>query len=869
MQLKIRTLALFALVIMFNLNILAAEDPTNKEKFLTASYFYLYEDYEKALPLFLELYDKEPNNANLNFKIGFCYLQLTGQKNKSIPFLEFATSNISVKSNEFSFKETTAPEVAFYRLGEAYHQNLEFDKAITAYLKFKSFLSPKDIYNNDLVNKQIETCNSAKELYKYPVIVVRKNLGNLIRTPYYDYNPVVSGDQKTLVFTSERKLSLKEIDSLTILGVQDDFVQEVFYAKNIDGEWQTAKNISSEIGSNGFCSSVYLSEDGTRLLLMRDDYFDGNIYESNYINGNWSEIIKLNKNINSKSWEAHACLSKDGKTLYFSSDRSGGYGGFDIYKSQLTEKGDWGNAINLGSTINTKFDDDTPFILNDDKTLYFSSEGHYNMGGFDIFYSNLMDNNKWSLPLNLGYPINTPDDNIFMCPLSNGEFTYFADTKVDGTAGTEIYMMKLIVPENPGEFEIRGFVKIEDTKLKPRTLVTISLIDTITNINAGIFFTNLDNGEFSYTTKPGIYKLVFEAEGYKTKVEYLNVPRILYRKEFFMNVFVTPTFIASADEQMSGNETFIQKQAYIAVKNINFENTSDNIDYDSKVELEKLSILLKTNPNLKVELESHSSSNISSAYDLKLAEKKQKEVVNYLASNGIATDRFTYKKVDVNTELFNSSNSIDIKILKEADDTLIADNNLFIPERIRNKSNISYTILLAQNNSKIDKATFTSKYNVSSVNEYQNNNTFFYTAGEYAQQYDAVKSLNNIIESGLYDAKIIDNFELAQLTNSNDIAILANNNISDDVKNSDITNNNIIAEVNDIIFTIQIGAYSNSIDVNTFTDLKNIVEHKGVDNKFRYLYGTFKSYNLAKSELMRLIKLGYSDAFIMNSERYK
>jgi len=864
MQLKLRILVVIISFIMFNLNILATEDPTIKEKFLSASYFYLYEDYESALPLYLELYDKEPTNANLNFKIGNCYLQIPGQKQKSISFLEFATTNISTKSNEFSYKETAAPEVAYYRLGESYHNNLEFDKAIDAYKKFKTFLKPKDIYNNDLVNKQIETCINAKELYKYPVMVVRKNLGNLISTPYYDYNPVVSGDQKTLVFTSERKLTLKEIDSLSILGVQDDFIQEVFYSKNIDEVWQTAKNISHEIGSNGFCSSVYLSEDGTRLLLMRDDYFDGNIYESNFNGGKWSEIRKLNKNINSKSWEAHACLSQDGKTLYFSSDRKGGYGGFDIYKSEITENGEWGSAVNLGSTVNTKFDDDTPFILNDDKTLYFSSEGHYNMGGFDIFYSNLMDGNKWSLPLNLGYPINTPDDNLFMCPLSNGEFTYFADAKSDGSTGTDIYMMKLIVPENPGEFDIHGYAKIADTKLKPRSLVTISMIDTLTNANVGTFFSNIDNGEFSYTTKPGIYKLIFEADGFKTKTEFLNVPRILYRKEFFMNVYLTPTFIASAEEQMSSNETFVQKQAYVSVKNISFENTDNNIDYDSQVELEKLSVLLKTNPNLKVELESHSSSSISSAYDLKLAEKKQKEVVEYLATNGISSDRFAYKKVDVNNEMQNSSNSIEIKVLKEADDSLIADNSLFLPERIRNKSNVSYTILLAQKDSKIEKSSFT-KYNVSNVNEYQNNVNYYYTAGEYANQYEAIKSLNNLIESGLTDAKIIDNFELAELTNNTDVAVIADNSAN----NTNVKNTSDVNSTDGVSFTIQIGAYSNSIELYIFNDSKEIVEYKGDDGKYRYLFGKFNSYSEARSKLISIIKMGYSDAFIMNSERYK
>lgn len=850
-------------------------DQKFKEKFISASYFYLYEEYEKALPIYLELYDKDPSNANINFKIGNCYLQIPGQSSKAVPFLEYAVTNISPKHNEFSYKETTAPEVAYYRLGEAYHQNIEFDKALSSYKRFKLYLRPKDIYNNDIVNKQIETCNNAKELYRYPVIVVKKNLGNLIKTPFYDFNPVVSGDQQTLIFTSERKLSQTEMDSIAFAGIiAEEYIQEVFYSKKINDEWQKPINITNDLGSNGFCNSVYLSEDGTHLLLMKDDYYDGNIYESKFIDGKWSKIKKLSKSINSKAWEGHACLTKDGNTIYFSSDRKGGYGGFDIYKAEKNDKGEWGNAINLGPTVNTKFDDDTPFILGDDKTLYFSSEGHYNMGGFDIFYTYQIEKDKWTLPLNLGYPINTPEDNLFMYPVSNGEFTYFADAKLDGSAGTDIYMMKLIVPENPGEFDVNGVVRVYETKQKPKTLVTINLIDTTTNKITYTHFTNIENGEFSFTTIPGVYKIEYSAKGYLTKTDYLHVPRILYRKEFYLIVDLVPDGLIATQDLIVSNENSNQKGKYISVKDINFTSEDNNIDHDSKVELEKLSILLKTNPDLTVEIESYSSSNISKGYDIKLAEKKQNDIINYLAENGIDKNRFSFKQQDITNDL--ALNSIELKVLKQTNDSLIADNDIFLPEKIKNKDQLTYTILLAKNSDKLNDNYF-NNYNLANIDVYNVDNKFTYTSGNFANQYEAVKYLNNIIESGYADAKIIDNFELKDITKSSDL--IASNNIKNSQttnnqnqnnnSNNNISSNNNQVKTGNIVFTIQIGAYSESVNLENFNSLKGVTEHKGTDNKYRYIYGRFNSYTLAKQEWMRLNKLGYSDAFIMNIERYK
>ena len=169
-----------------------------------------------------------------------------------------------------------------------------------------------------------------------------------------------------------------------------------------------------------------ISKDGKTLYLYSSADYDGIIYTSKFENGTWSPLVKLNDNINTKYWESHATISHDDKKLYFTSNRKGTYGGLDIYVSKRDSTGDWGPAVNLGPVINTPYNEESPFLTSDDKTLFFSSRGHFNMGGYDIFYSTLLDNGEWSVPLNVGYPLNTTDDDVFFNPKNEGYEGYIA-----------------------------------------------------------------------------------------------------------------------------------------------------------------------------------------------------------------------------------------------------------------------------------------------------------------------------------------------------------------------------------------------------------------------------------------------------------
>lgn len=390
----------------------------NQETFLEAEYFLLYKAYADALPYYLSLYADMPENANLSFRIGLCYLNIPGQKNLAISYLETASKNATARHKEGSINQISAPYEAWINLADAYRINYQFDNAKAAYIKYKATLLPGDP-DIGLIDQQIKSCDEAKELMKNPVDYSEENLGEPFNDDKSNFSPVISGDGKLFAFM----VTLK-------------FYDAVMFTKLVNGKWTSPVNITPDIQSDGDLDISSLSADGRTLFLSKDDDFNSDIYFSKYNDIKWSAAVKLNKNINTKYWESHAFISEDNNLLVFASDRPGGYGGLDLYISRK-EYGDWGVPVNMGPEVNTPFNDDRPFLINNGKTIYFSSQGQINMGGFDIFRTDLQSNGLWSTPLNMGYPLNTPDDNFFFMPVNNGKSGYISLFKKNSGAGKE------------------------------------------------------------------------------------------------------------------------------------------------------------------------------------------------------------------------------------------------------------------------------------------------------------------------------------------------------------------------------------------------------------------------------------------------
>ena len=404
---------------LFSLTLLSQEIKNQQESFLEAEYFFMYQDYSDALPAYLQLYEKMPENSNLAYRIGICYLNISGKKNLSVGFLEAASKNISAKHKEGTISQIAAPYDALFELGNAYRINYQFDKAKDAYKKYEETLLSDDTENISFIEHEIKVCDNAKKLIAKPVDFTLENMGSLFNDEKSNFNPIISADGKSFAFM----VSLK-------------FYDAVMFSRLVNGKWSNPVNITPDIQADGDLFISCLSADGRSLYFSKSDKYTSDIYCSTFNGVKWEKAVKLNKNVNTKAWESHAFVSEDGNSLVFASDRPGGFGGLDIYISKK-ENGDWGPAVNLGNEINTPFNEDRPFLINESRTLFFASQDHDNIGGYDIFKSEIQPNGIWGKPQNLGYPLNTPDDNIFFMPVGNGKSGFISILKENEGFGKE------------------------------------------------------------------------------------------------------------------------------------------------------------------------------------------------------------------------------------------------------------------------------------------------------------------------------------------------------------------------------------------------------------------------------------------------
>jgi len=372
-----------------------------KEDYYDGEFFLAEEDYEEALYAFNKVYQKGyEENANINYRMGICLLQIPGRKTEAIPYLETAVASISERYKEGSLKEINAPPDALLYLGNAYRINEELEKAREKYGEYELFLGPRHELQRAFTNKQIESCNNAAVAINNPLDYTYGNLGQVNETHPRRYNVVVSNDLSTMAF----------------MGKNPFYNSVQVSMKESDGTWGKPKNITPSIVSDGNMDVVALSPDGKTMLLAVSDEFDSNIYSSVFENNRWNPAASLGKPVNSRYFESHATFSHDGKSIYFTSNRNESMGGTDIFKSDLLPDWTWSEPVNLGPNINTVLSEESPFMSPDGKRLYFSSQGHNTIGGFDLFYSELQSDGSWGAPVNMGYPLNTTDDDLAFSP---------------------------------------------------------------------------------------------------------------------------------------------------------------------------------------------------------------------------------------------------------------------------------------------------------------------------------------------------------------------------------------------------------------------------------------------------------------------
>ncbi len=465
-----------------------------REMFVSAEGDLLFEDYAEALPKYLSLLQIYPDNYNLYFRIGQCYLNTPGEKDKSIPYLETASRNINREYRSGKFSETGAPYDALYFLANAYRIGNDFDKALVTYDIFMKDVDP-ELYDTSLVRFQIQTCHNARQMMRKPVYLVDRNMGSVVNDRFSEFNPVISADEKTLLFTRELQ-----------------FYDAVFWSTKVNGTWTEPVNLTPQLGVDQDYYTSSLTHDGKTLLLYRIDTYDGNIYSSRLEGDKWSNVKKLNANINTKFWESHATMTRDGRKIFFTSNRRESLGGLDIFVSERDSTGDWGPAKNIGPEINTIYNEETPFLANNDRTLFFSSRGHFNMGGYDIFRSDLGPDGRWSTPVNIGYPVNTTDDDLFFMPLGTGDrgcYSRFAD---DGQGRMDIFLCDIYTELNPRSFFVTGKASVAGLLDEFPQPVSVTAVN---NAQAGRMMTALTNpmtGIYSFRLPQGAYSFTFDSD---------------------------------------------------------------------------------------------------------------------------------------------------------------------------------------------------------------------------------------------------------------------------------------------------------------------------------------------------------------------
>jgi len=493
-----------SLLIIFSVPALVyAQRDSVRAVYLDAESWFLFEEYGEALPLFESLLESDPGNDNLKYKIGICLLNDPYQKDKAIQYLLEASKNINPAYKQNSYKERTAPPDALYHLGDAYLVNELFNRAIESYNEFLEVMD-HEVYDEDIVQSQIQSCKNAQRLLSMPVDIDLILLDSLINTRYADVRPVISGDGNTMAFVTELP-----------------FYDGAFYCEKREDGWSYPQNLTQSLGFDEDVYPVALSRDGSEVILYYDDDYIGNLYHSRKENGFWLPATKMDENISTKYWESHASFSSDGRTLYFTSNRKGGHGSLDIYQSRLQSDGRWGVPVNLGNIINTPYNEECPYISEDGQTLYFSSYGHYNMGGYDIFYSRKKEDGSWAEPVNIGYPINTTDDDLYFQPIKNGNAAYYAVYSPRGIGRHDIYYMNIYSVDNPRFYSVTGKLRTED-RSGDSSRTAIYVIDSKSG-DTLIYTSPAEDGNFAFQLKQGIYELHFTGEGYEELIRPLEI----------------------------------------------------------------------------------------------------------------------------------------------------------------------------------------------------------------------------------------------------------------------------------------------------------------------------------------------------------
>jgi hypothetical protein len=572
--------------------------------------FYDYNDFARAEALFREALSYDNKFYEAYMMLGELFSKTRNYNEAAINF------NAAVNIDSTSFRPV------FFSLANAEMMSGGYSNALT---HFKIYLKQPGMSekNRQIAIKNIRNCEFAIEAIKKPVPFNPENIGSNINTTDDEYWPSITADGKTLMFTRQVYSDYYPAAMAT--------TQEDFYVSFLsDSGWGMSFNAGEPLNTHSNEGAQTLSSNGNYMYFTACERAGGlgscDIYFSSFKNGRWTTPYNLGSPVNTSSWESTPSISADGNFLIFTSNRPGGRGGKDLWYSILSKKGTWSNPVNLGKTINTDGDEMSPFIHFDSRTLYFASNGLPGMGGFDIYMTRMNEDSTWTEPRNLGYPINTYNDETGLVIDATGQKAYFS-SKRDKVNGKDIFYFILdeSLRPNPVSY-LKGNVADKETgKLLKADYELINLTSNKISIKS----TTDDNGNF----------LVCLPSGNNYGINVIKAGYLFYSENFML------------EGEHTVMEPFIKKiklsPARVGEKmllsNVFYEVDSWELKNESVEELNNLADLITYNKDINVEIGGYTDSTGTDQYNLLLSEKRALSVVNYLINKGISSDRLKYK----------------------------------------------------------------------------------------------------------------------------------------------------------------------------------------------------------------------------------
>ena len=514
---KIKYLGVFMLVFCF-INLSAQKAPKEEKKLIKKARKALTnEKYISAQEKYTKLLSLNPMSDVYNFETGLSYYYADFERSKSIPFFESAIENS---------KEDTIPEIYYY-LARAYQMDGRFEKSEEAFKKFQPNIKNNSRAGQLLVKNtdDLITLNKNAEDYlinKNENILIR-NLGSAVNSKYNEYAPIYRNDDQVLLFTSRRPINDNKKVDVDLLPFEDVYIANKTGRNNwnlITDETEMEKYVPKKLNTREHDAGIIYSSDGKTLYTYKNDL----IWKSIFENDQWSNLQQLDKNINTSEYNTPSIsLSKDGKTIFFVTTRKEGFGKKDIYKSTRKNDGTWNTAENLGQNINTPFDEESPYLSDDGQTLFFASKGHKGIGGYDLYKSNLI-NNEWGEPENLGIPINSPVDDIYLIIDKDEMKGFLSSAREGGNGGMDLYNLCMMCPVN----NLNGLlVNKDENPINDGSIIFKSI-----NIDSIVGSATSKEGVFSFTTETtGKHKLIVDSQNYQKQDLDIELPNNTTRSD--------------------------------------------------------------------------------------------------------------------------------------------------------------------------------------------------------------------------------------------------------------------------------------------------------------------------------------------------